>query len=163
MIGSECVLASNFNITLPIMKYPRFYFSALVIFLSLFLSACSPHPATGVWKATGDNALGIDRLVVGFEGRAEFITTKINNALWHCFWAAPGKKRLSLSCTPSTNPDQKRVFVLSVNKQGLAELRDNYRPAKGFLPADGISLDEKLPVLATFVRLDENPSPRNKK
>jgi hypothetical protein len=144
------------------MKLTRLYFSIFVISLSLLLSACSPHPATGVWKATGDNELGIDRLVAGFEGRAEFITSKLDNTLWHCFWAAADKKRLTLSCTPSTNPDQKRVFVMSVNKQGLAELRDNYRPAKGFLPAVGISWDERLPVLATFIRLDENPSPAKK-
>ncbi len=144
------------------MKPARIYFSAVVIFLSLFLSACSPHPATGVWKATGENELGIDRLVVGFEGRAEFTTSKLNNAVWHCFWAAPDKVRFMLTCTPSTNPDQERVFVLRVNDQGLAELLANYRPAKGFLPADGISLDYKLPILATFTRLDENPSPPKK-
>ena len=118
--------------------------SLLIIFAALFLSACSPHPATGVWKATADNALGIDRLVAGFEGKAEFVTRKLNNALWHCFWAAPDKKKLELSCAPSTNPDKKRAFVLSVNDQGLAELQD-----------DGA-------VLATFTRLDENPSPQKK-
>ena len=128
------------------MKLNRFYFSACVISLSLFLSACSPHPATGVWKATGDNQLGIDRLVAGFEGRVEFTTTKLDNALWHCFWGAPDKKKLELDCTPSTNTDKKRSFILSVNDAGLAELRD----------VD----DTKL--LATFTRLDEDPSPRKK-
>jgi len=110
---------------------------------SLFLLvACSPHPATGVWKATADNELGINRLVVGYEGRAEFITTKLDNANWHCFWGAPEKKLLKLNCTPSTNPDEERSFVLSVNDEGLAELK-----------GDGS-------LLATFTRVDENPSPR---
>jgi len=137
------------------MKLMRFCFSAFVIFLSLFLSACSPHPATGVWKATGDNALGIDRLVAGFEGRAEFTTSKINNAVWHCFWGAADKKILKLNCAPSTNTEEKRLFTLSVNEQGLAELRD--------AGTDGVSSIEMLPVLATFTRLDEDPSPRKKK
>ncbi len=109
------------------MKLSHYYFSTFVISLSLFLSACSPHPATGVWKATGDNELGIDRLVAGFEGRAEFTTSKLDNALWHCFWGAPDKVRLKFTCAPSTNPDQKRIFVSSVNDQGLAELRDDFR------------------------------------
>ncbi len=126
------------------MKPARIYFSALVIFLSLFLSACSPHPATGVWKATGDNELGVDRLVAGFEGRVEFTTSKLDNAVWHCFWGAPDKKVLELTCTPSTNPDQKRAFTLSVNDAGLGELRDV----------------DNTKLLATFTRLDEDPSPR---
>ena len=109
------------------------------------LVACSPHPATGVWKAIADNELGINRLVVGYEGRAEFKTSKLDNANWHCFWAAPDKKKLELNCTPSTNPDQKRSFSLNVNDQGVAEFQ------------------EKGAVLATFTRVDENPSPRKKK
>ncbi len=138
------------------MKPSRFYFSAIVIFLSLFLSACSPHPATGVWKATDDNALGVDRLVAGFEGRAEFTTSKINNALWHCFWSAADKKILKLNCAPSTDTEEKRVFIFSVNEQGLAELRDGSS-------VEGALSDKTLPVLATFIRLDEDPSPRKKK
>ena len=126
------------------MKFARLYLSAVVISLSLLLSACSPHPATGVWKATGDNELGIARLVAGFEGRAEFTTSKLDNAVWHCFWGAPDKKVLELTCTPSTNPDQKRAFTLSVNDAGLGELRDV----------------DNTKLLATFTRLDEDPSPR---
>ena len=114
----------------------------LALLLSSLLVACSPHPATGVWKATADNELGINRLVVSFEGRAEFKTSKLDNAVWHCFWAAPDKKKLELNCTPSTNPDQNRSFSLNVNDQGLAEFQ------------------EKGAVLATFTRVNENPSPR---
>ena len=124
------------------MNILSFRIPAFVIFISLFLSACSPHPATGVWKATTDNKLGINRLVVGFEGRAEFKTSKLDNANWHCFWAAPDKKQLEFDCTPSTNPDEKRTFVLSVNDKGLAEMK------------------EEGALLATFTRVDENPSPR---
>ena len=145
MINSVCWLVVRDSLvffcwSFLCMNILSFRIPAFVIFLSLFLSACSPHPATGVWKATADNKLGIDRLVVSFEGRAEFKTSKLDNADWHCFWAAPDKKQLKFDCTPSTNPDQTRSFVLSVNDKGLAELL-----GEGSL-------------LATFTRVDENPS-----
>ena len=117
----------------------KFLFIAI---FALLLSACSPHPGMGVWKATTGNEMGIDRLVVGFEGRAEFITRKQDNAVWHCFWGVTDKKDLSLDCTPSTNPDNKKDYILSINNQGLAELRHESK------------------LLATFIRLNENPSPR---
>ena len=123
------------------MKPLSFRFTFLV-FLVLFLSACSPHPVSGVWKATEANALGIDRLVVGFEGRAEFTTSDQGSVTWHCFWGISDKKTLALDCTPSSNPDNKKSFTLSVNDNDKAELRD------------------ESTLLATFNRLDENPSPK---
>ncbi len=116
-----------------------------IIFFTLLLTACSPHPATGVWKATDDNKLGIARLVAGFEGRVEFTTSKLDNAVWHCFWGISDKTELSLDCTPSTNPEKKRSFILTVNDKGIAELRDSANRSE---------------LLATFIRLDENPSPK---
>ena len=115
---------------------------SLVSFIVVLLSACSPHPGTGVWKANGENELGIARLVVGFEGRAEFSTSKQDNAVWHCFWGVSDKQELSLDCTPSTNPDNKKSYSLSVNDSGFAELRNENT------------------LLATFTRSDENPSPK---
>jgi len=66
--------------------------------LNSALSSCSPHTGTGVWKATGENDWGIERLVVSFEGRATFVSKK-NNAYCHCFWATykDTDKGLSLS------------------------------------------------------------------
>lgn len=119
--------------------YSRFLFT---VFVTLSLAACSPHPGTGVWKATADNKMGIERLVVGFEGRAEFVSKKLDNANWHCFWAKVADKKLSLDCTPSTNSDQSKTFILFSVEAGVAELRD------------------ESGLLATFKRLDENPSPK---
>jgi hypothetical protein len=109
---------------------------------SIFIIGCSPHSATGVWKATGDNELGISQLVTGFEGKVEFTATKPVKATWHCFWGAENENSLSLKCTPSTNPEKKSEFTLTVNDQGIAELKD------------------ELKILATFSRSDENPSPK---
>ena len=107
------------------------------------LLGCSPHPSTGVWKALADNEMGIDRLVVSFEGRAEFVSKKLDNATWHCFWAKESQKKLNLKCSASTSPDDKKTFFIVVNDKGLAEFMNEDK------------------ILATFTRLDENPSPKN--
>ncbi len=97
--------------------------SLLLLGFTLFLSACSPHPVSGVWATTDDNEYGISRIIVSFNGRAEFVTTKLNNATWHCFWGATDKNQANLDCTPSTDPDQPEIFHVAVNEQGLLELR----------------------------------------
>lgn len=117
--------------------------ASMIIISALLLSSCSPHSGTGVWKANGDNEWGINRLVVGFEGRAEFSSTKKNNAVWHCFWTAVSDDEgLDLECTPSTDTDNKQKFQVIVNDKGLAELRS------------------ESSLLATFALQDEDPSPR---
>ena len=124
------------------MKFLYLRFFPVFILSLLLLVACSPHLGSGVWKATANNDRGITKLNVGFDGRAEFTTSKKDNVLWHCFWTTADKKKLALECTPSTNPEKKSSFELSINQQGQAELR------------------EKSILLATFNRLNENPSPR---
>lgn len=116
-----------------------------MVVITLLLSSCSPHSGTGVWKANADNEWGITRLVVGFEGRAEFKSTKKNNAVWHCFWTAAGdEKGVDLDCAPSTDTEHKQKFTVTVNDQGFAELRN------------------EATLLATFTLQDENPSPQKK-
>lgn len=124
-----------------IMKFKQTHF-LLIISTALLLTACSRHHGTGVWKTDVENSLGISRLVVGFDGRAEFASTKPEKTNWHCFWRGSKEKELLLECTPSTNPDNKQSYILNINDQGLAELRN----------------DSSL--LATFTRTDENPSPK---
>ncbi len=121
------------------MKFLSQYFLAPLAII-LLLSACSPHSGSGVWKAVTNNDQGIAKLTVGFDGRAEFIASQQNNTLWHCFWTAIDRTKLALDCTPSTNPKQEQSFVLNINEQGQAELRTG------------------TTLLATFKRLDENPS-----
>jgi len=119
-----------------------FYYSLFFLSITLLLSACSPHPAAGVWKASEDNAYGISKLVLSFEGRADFVTRKLDNATWHCFWAVTGKQEANIDCTSSLNPEQEEAFLLRINDQGLAELR------------------HKAQLVGIFTRQDENPSPR---
>ena len=121
-----------------------------LLFIVFFLAACSPHPGTGVWKAIGENTMGIERLVVGFEGRASFVSKTFDNATWHCFWGKLNKTELSMECTPSSNPDTQKKFVIRSIGIGKAELREV------------VSFVDQSKPLATFELVDENPSPRKK-
>ena len=112
----------------------------LILPITLMLLACSPHSGSGVWKATEENDYGINRLVVAFEGWAEFTATKQDNAVWHCFWARSSKQETNMECSSSVNPEQKESFILTVSNDGAAELRH----------------DSKL--LGLFIKVDENPS-----
>lgn len=107
---------------------------------ALLLSACSPHPGTGVWQANGDNEAGIVRLVVSFNGRAEFSSRHPLAADWHCFWSGLDKHRIELDCTPSTQPDQKQVFILYATVKGQARLQ------------------QQTKTIAAFHLLDEDPT-----
>ena len=109
-----------------------------IIFL---LSACNPHPTSGVWKATADNDYGINKLVVSFDGRATFTTSKLDNAVWQCFWSATSKQQTELDCTPSTDTEKEERFILNINETGLTELHHNDI------------------VITSFTLQDENPSP----
>ena len=108
------------------------------------LTGCSRHSGTGVWATETDNDLGIKKLVVGFDGRADFTSTKPEEANWHCFWGSSQDNELNLECTPSTNSDQKYSYLLRINDQGQAEFRN------------------KSKLLAILTRTDENPSPQKK-
>lgn len=99
--------------------------SLLLLTITFYLSACTPHSASGVWKTTDDNTYGITEIVVGFDGKANFTTPKLDNAIWRCFWSAINKQEAELNCTPSTNPDQEENFSLILKEQGITELRHN--------------------------------------
>jgi hypothetical protein len=109
--------------------------------MSFLITACSPHPASGVWESIEDNDYGIETVVMSFSGRANFTARKLDNVTWHCFWSAKSKQEAELTCTPSTDTEKEEIFTLTINDQGLGELKR----------------DSKLITLLTL--LDENPSP----
>lgn len=118
----------------------RLKFRLLLIAVSLsLLTACSPHPSSGVWVSKADNSLGLSKMIIAFNGKAEFTTSKPTEAKWHCFWGKQSDKALSLDCTPSTNPDLARKFTVIAVDQMNAEMRENDK------------------VIATLKRVDENP------
>ena len=122
-------------------------FSLLYSATAYLISACSPHPGAGVWKSNTDNEMGIERLVVGFDGKAEFISNKSEKITWHCFWSKLTAKQLNLTCTPSSRPSQKQSFILiTINSDKAKLLLSNQS-------------NNEYKQVATFKRLDENPSP----
>lgn len=114
--------------------------TSVLLTIILLLFACAPHPGAGVWKTTEDNDYGISILNVSYDGKADFVTTKLDNTTWHCFWGATGKQEASLDCSSSTNSELEERFILTINYQGLAELR------------------HKSQLVASFMRQDENPA-----
>lgn len=89
----------------------------------LSLAACSPHPGAGVWKAEGENTLGIRGMTLAYEGKAVFSSTRVNPALWHCFWNGASSHAANLDCTPSTDTESHERFVFTVGEDGVGELR----------------------------------------
>ena len=85
-----------------------------LLVLSLLLGACSPHPGTGIWSVEQDNEFGISRLTVNYDGKAEFNATKPENISWRCFWGAAAKQEISMTCTPSNDPEQEYNYALTV-------------------------------------------------
>jgi len=121
----------------------KFYTPLFLLITTILISACSPHPASGVWKAIEDNDYGIKNLTISFDGRANFTSSEPDDTTWHCFWSATSKQETVLDCTPSSDPEQEERFILTINSQGLAELRHNAQ-------------------LITLLTLqDKNPSPEN--
>ena len=109
---------------------------ALVLLIVIAsITACSPHPASGVWQTTDLNDYGITKMIVAFDGKANLTT---DNATWRCFWSAKTKTEMSLECTPSSNPDNEQIFIMLVKEPGVAELRKGSES------------------IASFIRLDEN-------
>jgi len=89
----------------------------------IVLGACSPHPGAGIWKAEGENTLGIKGMTVAYEGKAIFSSSKPAPATWHCFWNGTGRQTAKFDCTPSTNTDAEAHFTFTVREDGTAELR----------------------------------------
>ncbi|HHO59122.1 MAG TPA: hypothetical protein ENJ64_02685 [Thiotrichales bacterium] len=118
----------------------RYHHLLLFTLPVLFLCACSPHPAAGIWQAVGDNDNRIERLAVHFNGRAEFTSHNPGPVDWHCFWGGSAEKAARLDCSASTEPQQQQDFTLRISDDGLAELVRGER------------------IIGHFIRLDENPA-----
>lgn len=86
----------------------------------IFLSACSPHPGAGGWRATSGDA-AFERLEVRYDGRADFYTnTGDSESAWRCFWSGADKWVVGLKCINANDAGMEREFRLVVDESGQA-------------------------------------------
>lgn len=104
--------------------------------LSCLLAACSPHPGSGKWQATGETNphfnTGFTRIEVGYEGRTDIFGVPAaiaansddgNGAIRRCFWRGVDAQTIAMNCVQAANTDIEESFQLRVEPQtGVAEL-----------------------------------------
>ncbi|MCP3850045.1 MAG: hypothetical protein GY694_07385 [Gammaproteobacteria bacterium] len=96
------------------------------ILATLFtLTACSPHPGAGKWKADTENSHEIDTINIIFEGQADFYTKGKDESIRRCFWSATGKQSMSMQCVHSDNTENKVLYLFTVTEAGHAQLTSN--------------------------------------
>lgn len=97
-------------------------FLLLTAMIASLLSACSPHPSAGKWKAIGDNEPGINELSILFDGKAEFTTTTNDVANWHCFWRGKDDNISTMACVPSSDTERRVNYEFAVQGEQQGEL-----------------------------------------
>jgi len=94
----------------------------LSILSLLFISACSPHPSAGTWQTETDNSLKLSKIVVVFEGTADFFSKQSETAIRRCFWSAATENQIQLQCVHADNTDITETYQLTVAENGQAQL-----------------------------------------
>ena len=100
-------------------------FQFLTLFLSLLLSACSPHPGSGIWVPLDDRDATYSKLVVLFEGRAELFRPGRDEHQYRCFWGGTGSDSIRMECISADNETDKPLFTFRVVADGTGELMDS--------------------------------------
>lgn len=111
-------------------KYLSIIRSALFIVVILIaITACSPHPGAGAWKADGDNSLKISSIKIIFEGTADIFSHENDgeskDAVFRCFWSASGEKQMQMQCVHAENTDLKETFQFTILETGQGKLKQN--------------------------------------
>ena len=94
----------------------------IVCLSSLLLSACSPHPGSGIWVPLDDSEAPYTRLEVLFEGRAELFAPGREGHLYRCFWGGTDADSIRLDCISADDEAVKPVFTFRVAADGTGEL-----------------------------------------
>ena len=98
----------------------------LILLTVVFLiTSCSPHPGSGEWVAAGENPRGFTRLVVQFDGKAEFYVQGREAESLRCFWQTSGERRIDLQCAGENASVEERVFQLDIAESGQAKLKES--------------------------------------
>ncbi|MBE9525403.1 MAG: hypothetical protein IME94_00375 [Proteobacteria bacterium] len=101
----------------------------LLIISLLGLSACSPHSGAGTWITDGNNPLKLTKIVVVFEGTADFFSEKNketdNSAIRRCFWSTAAEDQLQMQCVHADNTDLKETYQFTIIEGNQAQLTQN--------------------------------------
>lgn len=83
---------------------------------------CAPHPGSGTWITAGESEGGFSRLIVQFDGRAEFFAPGKEEEVLRCFWAGESEKSIRLDCSSAEDADAGMRYSLVVTGADQAEL-----------------------------------------
>lgn len=87
----------------------------LVVLLSFALFGCGAHPGAGIWQANEGNRGDFARLLVHFDGKAEFFFSDQPQKEWHCFWQAFNQDAIDLICSqPEQGSDNLKFRLFTV-------------------------------------------------
>jgi len=104
----------------------KFGLWSLILLLPLFLTGCGGHPAAGTWQIQDGSASRYARLVVQFDGKAEFFRGNEEEPAERCFWAGESADSITLQCVDAANGEE-RHYRLKVSKGGRGELMQDGR------------------------------------
>jgi len=88
----------------------------------IFLTACSPHPATGTWLSSGPNAGNYSKMIVHFEPRLEIYSDKSDKPTLFCGWSGYDNHSITLECMSSEEQEQMDMYQFDVKDNSQAEL-----------------------------------------
>jgi len=87
-----------------------------------FLTACSPHPATGTWLSSGANSENYSKMIVHFEPRLEIYSGKSDKPTLFCGWSGFDNNSITLECMSSEEQKQMDMYQFDVKDKTQAEL-----------------------------------------
>lgn len=88
----------------------------------LLLAGCSPHPGTGTWLPVSETDATFTKLMVQYDGKADFYAEDQDNAVRRCFWVGVSEQSITLNCVQSADTDIKESYQLNVTANRQAEL-----------------------------------------
>jgi hypothetical protein len=99
--------------------------SSSIFFLTaamMAMTGCAPHPGSGTWITAGESEGGFSKLIVQFDGKAEFFAPGREEEVLRCFWAGGSAKSILLDCNPAEDADARLRYSLAVTGADQAEL-----------------------------------------
>ena len=109
-----------------------------LLFLSLsliFLSACSPHPASGTWIASADNQTNYSKILIHFDRKLEIYAQGSIKPVEYCGWSPISQKKIEMRCMSSDEQKEMDKYQLNIIK-ATAELTREGKVISSFTLVD---------------------------